>query len=118
MREALERQGDRDAALQELGLDPSLPTLLHVSLMRPVKRPKDLLLAFEQLKTPANLVMVGGGPLFDPSEVLPALPDNPSASGEGVGGLAELRPNFRTRKTPEVIHPDKPGFRSRQPEAR
>jgi glycosyltransferase involved in cell wall biosynthesis len=65
MQEARARQGDREAALQELGLDPSLPTLLHVSLMRPVKRPKDLLLAFEQLKTPANLVMVGGGPLFE-----------------------------------------------------
>lgn len=63
MREARERRGDREAALRELGLDPSLPTLLHVSLLRPVKRPKDLLLAFEQLKTPANLVMVGGGPM-------------------------------------------------------
>lgn len=63
MREARERANDREAALRELGLDPLLPTLLHVSLMRPVKRPKDLLLAFERLKTPANLVMVGGGPL-------------------------------------------------------
>ena len=48
-----------------LGLDPELPVILFVAHMRPQKRPLDLVAAFEKLEEKANLVMVGGGPLYD-----------------------------------------------------
>jgi hypothetical protein len=59
--------------------------------------------------------IIGGGPLFDSDEALPPLPSGATPEGEGGNdpGLAELRPNFRNQKRPEVIHPEKPGFRVR-----
>lgn len=53
---------------RELGLDPSLPCIVLVAQLRPVKRPLDLLEAFARMKTPASLVVVGNGPLLDAVE--------------------------------------------------
>jgi glycosyltransferase involved in cell wall biosynthesis len=49
----------------ELGVDPDLPVVVYVAHMRPNKRPLDVAKALEKMRTPASLVMVGGGPLFD-----------------------------------------------------
>src|SRR5262249_14426251 len=50
---------------RELGLDPDLPAVLYVAHMRPNKRPIDMVQAFERMKVPASLVMVGSGPMYD-----------------------------------------------------
>ena len=47
----------------KLGLEPNLPVILFVAHMRENKRPLDLVKAFERLKTPASLLLVGAGPL-------------------------------------------------------
>jgi glycosyltransferase involved in cell wall biosynthesis len=50
---------------RELGVDADLPVVLFVANMRVVKRPLDAVRAFEQMKTPASLVMIGDGPVLD-----------------------------------------------------
>lgn len=50
---------------RELGLDPDLPAVLYVAHMRPNKRPIDVVRAFERMKVPASLVMVGSGPMYE-----------------------------------------------------
>ena len=49
---------------KKLGLDANLPVILFVAHMRENKRPRDLIAAFEKIKTPASLLMIGAGPLY------------------------------------------------------
>lgn len=49
---------------RELELHQDLPVILFVAHMRANKRPLDLVKAFQRIRTPASLVLVGGGPLF------------------------------------------------------
>jgi glycosyltransferase involved in cell wall biosynthesis len=65
LREADALLPEREALRRSIGLDPHLPTILHVSQLRPIKRPMDLLEAYARLATPANLLIVGGGPLLE-----------------------------------------------------
>jgi glycosyltransferase involved in cell wall biosynthesis len=62
----IEHQRTRRRELRtELGLDPDLPIILYVAHMRPNKRPLDVVLAYERMKTSASLVLVGNGPLYE-----------------------------------------------------
>ena len=64
-RERAARRGKRRELLTAMGADPLLPVILYVAHMRPNKRPKDVVMALERMKTKASLVMVGSGPMFD-----------------------------------------------------
>ena len=50
---------------KSLDLDPLLPVVVFVAQMRPFKRPLDAINAFKKITTPAQLIMVGAGPLFN-----------------------------------------------------
>jgi glycosyltransferase involved in cell wall biosynthesis len=49
--------------LESLGLDPSFPVILFAAKLQPWKRPADVVMAMDKLETPANLIVIGDGPL-------------------------------------------------------
>lgn len=61
--QARELRNRRGEVRKSLGLTPEMPVVLYVSKLIPRKRPLDLLRAFEGLRQPAALVLVGDGPL-------------------------------------------------------
>lgn len=56
-------RASKAARLTALGLDPAKPVILFAAKLQPWKRPLDLALAFDRMRTPASLVFVGDGPL-------------------------------------------------------
>jgi glycosyltransferase involved in cell wall biosynthesis len=57
---------DRATMLTSLGLVPELPTLCFAAKLQPHKRPLDVVTAIHMMNTPANLIVIGDGPLRDP----------------------------------------------------
>ena len=53
----------RDSMLQSLGLKPQMPVVLFAAKLQPWKRPIDVVMAMDRLEHPANLIMIGDGPL-------------------------------------------------------
>ena len=53
----------RSIMLESLGLDPNLPVILFAAKLQPWKRPADVVMAMDKLETPANLIVIGDGPL-------------------------------------------------------
>jgi glycosyltransferase involved in cell wall biosynthesis len=49
--------------LESLGLEPELPLVLFAAKLQSWKRPIDVVMAMDQLEHPANLVVIGDGPL-------------------------------------------------------
>jgi len=49
--------------MEGLGLDPDLPVILFAAKLQPWKRPTDVVMAMDKLETPANLIVIGDGPL-------------------------------------------------------
>lgn len=68
MAKAVELAPNKAKLKKKLGIEPDLPVVLFVAHMRANKRPLDLVHAFERIRTPASLVMVGGGPLYQEVE--------------------------------------------------
>lgn len=58
-------RSDRERILHSLGLSPSNPTILFAAKFQSWKRPDDLLQAFCSQRRPANLLLVGDGPLLE-----------------------------------------------------
>ena len=56
-------QSHRMVMLRSLGLDPEIPVVLFAAKLQPWKRPLDVVMAMDQLACPANLIMIGDGPL-------------------------------------------------------
>lgn len=56
-------QSHRMVMLRSLGLDPEIPVVLFAAKLQPWKRPLDVVMAIDQLACPANLIMIGDGPL-------------------------------------------------------
>ncbi len=56
-------RSERTKMLASIGLDPSLPTLCFAAKLQPHKRPLDVLAALDRMRTTANLIMIGEGPL-------------------------------------------------------
>lgn len=54
---------EREAVLKALGLDSGKPTILFAAKLIPRKRPLDVVAAHRLMKTDANLVVAGDGPL-------------------------------------------------------
>jgi glycosyltransferase involved in cell wall biosynthesis len=90
LREADELVPQRESLRRSIGLDADLPTILHVSQLRPIKRPMDLLEAYARLSTPANLVIVGGGPLLGELEERARALDLPRVHFAGPQNLSTL----------------------------
>jgi glycosyltransferase involved in cell wall biosynthesis len=59
-----ERRDVRVRVLSELGMDPTKPTVLFAAKMVTWKRPEDVLLACQNLKSEVNILMVGAGPIL------------------------------------------------------
>lgn len=57
------REANKRLLFKELGLDPSLPTVLFAAKFQDYKRPFDVLEAVGRARVVANLLMVGDGPL-------------------------------------------------------
>jgi glycosyltransferase involved in cell wall biosynthesis len=53
----------RSIMLERLGLDPNLPVIMFAGKFQSWKRPADMVLAVDKLRTPANLILNGDGPL-------------------------------------------------------
>ena len=53
----------RTLLLESLGLAPELPLVLFAAKLQPWKAPHDLVAAMDRLDRPANLVVIGDGPL-------------------------------------------------------
>ena len=53
----------RTLLLESLGLAPELPLVLFAAKLQPWKAPLDLVAAMDRLDRPANLVVIGDGPL-------------------------------------------------------
>ena len=53
----------RTAMVRSLGLNPQIPLVLFAAKLQPWKRPLDVVMAMDQLAFPANLIMIGDGPL-------------------------------------------------------
>jgi glycosyltransferase involved in cell wall biosynthesis len=62
----------RTSMLESLGLDPEIPLVLFAAKLQPRKRPMDVVMAMDQLEDPANLIMIGDGPLRPEIEHLTA----------------------------------------------
>jgi len=60
----------RSSMLTSLGLRPEVPLVLLVAKLQPWKRPADVVMAMDQLKRPANLIVMGDGPLRPEMEKL------------------------------------------------
>lgn len=60
----------RPSMLRALGLDPKTPLVLFAAKLQPWKRPIDVVLAMDQLAPPANLIVIGDGPLRPYMEAL------------------------------------------------
>jgi glycosyltransferase involved in cell wall biosynthesis len=56
-------RAERAGMLQAIGLDPVLPTLCFAGKLQPHKRPLDVLAALDRMTSPANLIVIGEGPL-------------------------------------------------------
>ena len=65
-------QSRRSIMLESLGLDPNLPVILFAAKLQPWKRPADVVMAMDKLETPANLIVIGDGPLRPDIEQLAA----------------------------------------------
>jgi glycosyltransferase involved in cell wall biosynthesis len=53
----------RTSMLSSLNLEPNMPLVLFAAKLLPLKRPIDLVVAMDQLQNPANLIVIGDGPL-------------------------------------------------------
>lgn len=53
----------RASMLSSLNLDPNMPLVLFAAKLQPLKRPTDLVIAMDQLRHPANLIVIGDGQL-------------------------------------------------------
>jgi glycosyltransferase involved in cell wall biosynthesis len=53
----------RTSMLESLGLHPENPLVLFAAKLQSRKRPLDVVMAMDQLERPANLVVIGDGPL-------------------------------------------------------
>ena len=53
----------RTMMVRSLRLDPEIPLVLFVAKLQPWKRPLDVVMAMDQLRFPANLIVIGDGPL-------------------------------------------------------
>ena len=62
----------RTLMLESLGLPPSLPLVLYAAKLQPWKAPLDVVEAMDSLDKPANLVVIGDGPLRANAERLAA----------------------------------------------
>jgi glycosyltransferase involved in cell wall biosynthesis len=62
-RQGAEGRARRTAMLRAQGLDPALLTLCFAAKLQPHKRPFDVLAALGRMTTPANLIIIGDGPL-------------------------------------------------------
>jgi len=62
----------RSTILESLGLIPEIPLILLAAKLQPWKRPIDVVMAMDQLEHPANLVVMGDGPLRPAMEKLGA----------------------------------------------
>ncbi len=60
----------RTAMVSSLGLNPEIPLVLFAAKLQPWKRPLDAVMAMDQLACPANLIMIGDGPLRSDMENL------------------------------------------------
>lgn len=56
-------RSNRTAMVRSLGLNPDIPLVLFAAKLQPWKRPLDVVKAMDQLECPANLIMIGDGPL-------------------------------------------------------
>jgi glycosyltransferase involved in cell wall biosynthesis len=56
-------RGRRTSMLESLGLEPETPLVLFAAKLQSWKRPFDVVMAMDKLEHPANLVMIGDGPL-------------------------------------------------------
>jgi glycosyltransferase involved in cell wall biosynthesis len=65
-------RGRRASMLESLGLEPEIPLVLFVAKLQSWKRPFDVVMAMDKLEHPANLVMIGDGPLRPGMEELAA----------------------------------------------
>jgi glycosyltransferase involved in cell wall biosynthesis len=53
----------RTVMVRSLGLNPEIPLVLFAAKLQPWKRPLDVVRAMDQLACPANLIIIGDGPL-------------------------------------------------------
>jgi glycosyltransferase involved in cell wall biosynthesis len=53
----------RTILLESLGLEPEAPLVLFAAKLQSWKRPIDVVMAMDQLEHPANLIVIGDGPL-------------------------------------------------------
>ncbi|HUZ51249.1 MAG TPA: glycosyltransferase [Streptosporangiaceae bacterium] len=60
----------RTSMLESLGLDPDIPLVLFAAKLQPRKRPIDVVMAMDQMESPANLIVIGDGPLRSDLEEL------------------------------------------------
>jgi glycosyltransferase involved in cell wall biosynthesis len=60
----------RTSMLESLGLEPEIPLVLFAAKLQSWKRPFDVVMAMDKLEHPANLVMIGDGPLRPDMEEL------------------------------------------------
>jgi glycosyltransferase involved in cell wall biosynthesis len=65
-------RGRRASMLESLGLEPETPLVLFAAKLQSRKRPFDVVMAMDRLGRPANLVMIGDGPLRPDMEQLAA----------------------------------------------
>jgi glycosyltransferase involved in cell wall biosynthesis len=65
-------RGRRTSMLKSLGLAPESPVVLFAAKLQWWKRPADVVLAMDQLDHPANLIVIGDGPLRPEMEQLAA----------------------------------------------
>jgi glycosyltransferase involved in cell wall biosynthesis len=56
--------------LESLGMEPEILLVLFAAKLQPRKRPMDVVMAMDRLDRPANLVMIGDGPLRPAMESL------------------------------------------------
>jgi glycosyltransferase involved in cell wall biosynthesis len=63
----------RTSMLESLGLEPDIPLVLFAAKLQPRKRPFDVVMAMDQLDHPANLIVIGDGPLRPDLEQLTAV---------------------------------------------
>lgn len=67
-----EGRSSRISMLKSLGLEPELPLVLSAGKLQEWKRPVDVVKAMDQLEHPANLIVIGDGPLRPDIERLAA----------------------------------------------
>jgi glycosyltransferase involved in cell wall biosynthesis len=53
----------RRKMLGSIGLEAEFPVVLFAAKLQPWKRPTDVVMAMDQVESPANLIMIGDGPL-------------------------------------------------------